>query len=58
LWGNQAKQKKHLITNPNFYIIETSHPSPLGAYRGFLGSNCFSIINKALRLHTKTPINF
>lgn len=36
LWGNNAKTKKRLITNPKHFIIEGVHPSPLSASRGFL----------------------
>ena len=38
LWGRQARDKKRIITNPNNYIIESAHPSPLSAYNGFFGS--------------------
>ncbi|MDD2180848.1 MAG: uracil-DNA glycosylase [Bacilli bacterium] len=45
LWGNYAKSKKNLITNKQHIIIEGTHPSPLSANRGFLGSKPFSKIN-------------
>lgn len=48
LWGNYARSKKKLITNKNHYIIESVHPSPLSANRGFFGSKPFSTINKIL----------
>ena len=38
LWGNFAKEKAKLITNPMHYIIMSPHPSPLSAYSGFFGS--------------------
>lgn len=41
LFGNEAKQIKSLLNNPNHLILETSHPSPLGAYHGFFGSGVF-----------------
>ena len=41
LFGNEAKQLSKLITNPNHLVLETSHPSPLGAYKGFFGSGVF-----------------
>ena len=43
LWGNYARSKKMLIKN--HMIIESSHPSPLSANRGFIGSKPFSKIN-------------
>lgn len=58
LWGNFAKSKKSLITNEQHYIIESNHPSPLSAYRGFFGSKPFSKINKILKKIGKEPINW
>lgn len=48
LWGRFARDKKKLITNPNHYIIESAHPSPLSAYNGFFGSKPFSKANSYL----------
>ena len=48
LWGSFARSKKEFITNKNHYIIESAHPSPLSASRGFLGSKPFSKINNFL----------
>ena len=48
LWGNPARSKKALITNKRHIIIESAHPSPLSANRGFFGSKPFSKINKYL----------
>ncbi len=58
LWGRQARDKKRLITNPNHYIIESAHPSPLSAYNGFFGSKPFSKTNKFLLEHNKNIIKF
>ncbi|MGM9978317.1 MAG: uracil-DNA glycosylase [Clostridium sp.] len=49
LWGNNAISKKKLITNPNHYIIQSVHPSPLSASRGFFGSKPFSKANEFLK---------
>lgn len=49
LWGSYARSKKELITNPQHYIIESPHPSPLSANRGFFGSKPFSRINHFLK---------
>ena len=48
LWGSYARSKKVLITNKKHLILESVHPSPLSAYRGFFGSKPFSKINKFL----------
>ncbi len=47
LLGKQAQEKKQLIKKKHI-IIEASHPSPQGAYRGFLQSKVFSQINNNL----------
>lgn len=49
LWGNFAKSKKVLITNPNHYIVESTHPSPFSARYGFFGSKPFSKTNAYLK---------
>ncbi|MBJ8052789.1 uracil-DNA glycosylase [Bacillus cereus] len=48
LWGRHAQAKKKLITNTNHYIIESVHPSPLSARRGFFGSKPYSKVNEIL----------
>ena len=57
-WGSYARSKKELITNPNHYIIESPHPSPLSASRGFFGSKPFSKANNFLVSHGIKPINW
>ena len=57
-WGNDAKQKKALITNPKHYILEASHPSPLSAYNGFFGCKHFSKINNILIGLNEQPIDW
>lgn len=49
LWGSQARSKKELIKNNKHMIIESAHPSPLSASRGFFGSKPFSKINEYLK---------
>ena len=44
LWGKFAESKMSLIDNSKHSVIITSHPSPLSAYRGFLGSGCFNFL--------------
>lgn len=58
LWGKQARDKKRIITNPNHYVIESAHPSPLSAYNGFFGSKPFSKTNEYLMQNKKSEINF
>ena len=58
LWGSYARSKKELITNPQHKIIESVHPSPLSANRGFFGSKPFSKINGYLKQAGQDPIQF
>ena len=58
LWGKSAQEKKRLITKPNRLIIESAHPSPLSAYRGFFGSRPFSRTNTFLVENGETPIDW
>ncbi len=52
LWGKKAQQIKPLL---NYWqVLESPHPSPLSAYRGFFGSKPFSQINQHL-LQTGQP---
>ena len=48
LWGSYARSKKELIKNKNHLILESVHPSPLSANRGFFGSKPFSKTNNFL----------
>lgn len=58
LWGNYAKEKKSLITNKTHYIIESNHPSPLSASRGFFNSKPFSKTNNFLKEHNIEEIDW
>ena len=58
LWGSDARSKKNLITNKKHLIIESAHPSPLSAYRGFFGSHPFSKTNNFLEKNGIKPINW
>ena len=49
LWGSYARSKKDLIKNKKHLIIESAHPSPLSARRGFFGSKPFSRTNEFLK---------
>ena len=58
LWGNFAKSKKSLITNPKHLVIESSHPSPFSCNYGFFGSRPFSKANNFLKEHNIKEIDF
>lgn len=62
LWGAAAVKKKQIILkhkrqgHPPHLILESAHPSPLSAYRGFFGSRHFSKANSALTSWGQQPI--
>ena len=58
LWGAYARSKNKLIDPSKHKIIESAHPSPLSAYRGFFGSKVFSQINSYLAKNGRGTINF
>ncbi len=58
LWGNHARSKKKIIDVNSNRIIESVHPSPLAAYRGFFGSKPFTKINKCLQELNQSEIDF
>lgn len=58
LWGNYARSKKKLITGVQHVILESAHPSPLSASRGFFGSKPFSKVNEILEAWNQTVINW
>ena len=58
LWGTYARSKNKLIDSSKHKIIESAHPSPLSAYRGFFGSKVFSQINSDLAKNGRGTINF
>lgn len=57
LMGKEAQSKRELIKGDHI-IIETAHPSPLSAHRGFFWSKPFSRINNALIKYNKLPVNW
>ena len=58
LWGNFAKGKQALITNPKHYVITSAHPSPFSANKGFFGTKPFSKTNEFLIQNNIKPINW
>ncbi len=58
LWGNFAKQKQVLITNPIHLVLTSSHPSPFSVNYGFNGCGHFSKTNNFLKQNGITPIDW
>ena len=57
LWGNHAAKKSKQIADHHF-IIQSPHPSPLSAHRGFFGSKPFSKANQQLKVFGQQPIEW
>ncbi len=58
LWGSYAQQKIKLIDTKKHCVLTSPHPSPLSAYRGFLGNKHFSLSNDYLTKHNLPPIDW
>ncbi|MCP8464510.1 uracil-DNA glycosylase [Pseudomonas sp. ZM23] len=58
LWGSHAQSKQKLIDGQKHLVLKSAHPSPLSAYRGFLGNGHFSRTNKFLEQHGLAPIDW
>ncbi|MBB3140643.1 uracil-DNA glycosylase [Halomonas organivorans] len=58
LWGSHARQKKALIDTRRHLVLESPHPSPLSAHRGFFGNHHFSRANAFLAEHGRAPIDW
>lgn len=58
LWGNYARAKTKLIDLDRHHVIESPHPSPLSASRGFFGSQPFSQANDALVAAGREPVDW
>lgn len=58
LWGSYAQKKGAFIDEEKNLVLRTAHPSPLSAYRGFLGSRHFSQANQYLQANGQTPIDW
>lgn len=58
LWGAYSQKKGAFIDRSKHLVLESVHPSPLSASRGFLGSKPFSKINAYLKKHGQTPIDW
>ena len=58
LWGSYAQRKGQLIDRKRHLVLTAVHPSPLSAYRGFIGCGHFSQANNYLLQHGQTPIKW
>ena len=58
LWGSHAQSKRKLIDASKHLVLTSVHPSPLSAYRGFLGCGHFSRTNKFLEQNGLAPIDW
>jgi uracil-DNA glycosylase len=58
LWGAYAQKKISLIDTDRHHVIQSAHPSPLSAHRGFFGSKPFSAINTALKATGQSEIDW
>lgn len=58
LWGSYAQKKGQFIDRKKHLVLESVHPSPLSAYRGFLGCRHFSKANNYLKLKDLKPIDW
>ncbi len=58
LWGSAARRKRELIDTKRHFVVESAHPSPLAAHRGFFGSRPFSRINEALVAAGREPVDW
>lgn len=58
LWGSYAQKKGEIIDRKNNLVLESVHPSPLSAHRGFFGNKHFSKTNAYLIMHGKEAIGW
>ena len=58
LWGAFARKKAELIDGEKHLVLESAHPSPFSADKGFFGNHHFKQANEYLEAHGKTPIDW
>lgn len=58
LWGAHAQKKNALVDPTRHLVLQSVHPSPLSAYRGFIGNGHFSAANTYLQQHGYVPIDW
>lgn len=58
LWGSHAQRKGRIIDRQRHLVLQSPHPSPLSASRGFFGCRHFSHSNDYLRRHGREPVDW
>jgi len=58
LWGAYAQKKGQAIDRSRHLVLESVHPSPFSANRGFFGNKHFSRCNAYLQEHGIKPVNW
>ncbi len=58
LWGSYAQKKAAFVDRKKHYVLESVHPSPLSAHRGFFGTKPFSKINNYLKENQVSEIKW
>ena len=58
LWGSYAQKKGAAIDTAKHLVLQSVHPSPLSAHRGFFGKNQFSLMNDYLTQHGQASIHW
>ena len=58
LWGSYAQSKARMIDASRHLVLQSVHPSPLSAPRGFFGNHHFSLANEYLTRHGKSRIEW
>jgi len=58
LWGRSARDKKEMLNNPKHLVLESAHPSPFSADKGFFGNGHFKKANEFLESNGLEPIDW
>lgn len=58
LWGSYAQAKGRIIDRNRHAVLKAPHPSPLSAYRGFIGCGHFSAANRYLQGGGNAPLDW
>ena len=58
LWGSHAQKKASMIDTERHLVLQSAHPSPLSAYRGFFGCGHFSQANYYLQSQDLDPVDW
>ncbi|MCL3883452.1 uracil-DNA glycosylase [Marivita sp. GX14005] len=58
LWGNDARAHASRLQREGHFVVQSAHPSPLSARRGFFGSRPFSKVNDWLRQQGEAAIDW